>query len=144
MRLSPEQYFANIAIETARRSTCPKASVGAVLVVRGNAIAHGYNGAPKGLQHCEDVGCIIDANGKCQRVVHAEENVLLKTGFTYDAHIYVTHTPCIHCSNLLINAGISKIYYVNRYYDPICGLYGIDCQEDYLIAAGIEVIYLGG
>jgi dCMP deaminase len=142
-RLSPEQYFAEIALTTARRSTCPKAQVGAVLVMRGNAVAHGYNGAPRGLPHCDDVGCILDLNGKCIRVVHAEQNVLLKSGLTYGTHIYVTHTPCLACSNLIINAGIERVYYVYKYYDPNCNLYNVESQEDYLLAADVDVVYLG-
>ena len=98
-RLSWDQYFLTITRQVAERSTCSRAKVGAVIVRDKNILATGYNGAPAGLPHCTEVGCLIYQS---------------KTP-TGDADIYVTHTPCIHCLKVLINTGIKRVFYEKEY-----------------------------
>lgn len=68
-------YFINIAKEVAKRSTCPRASVGAVIVKDNRILSTGYNGAPPGEPHCTDVGCLME-NNHCERTIHAETNAV--------------------------------------------------------------------
>jgi dCMP deaminase len=122
-RLTWHQYFMTITRQVAERSTCNRAKVGAVIVRDKNILATGYNGAPTGMPHCTDVGCLIyqsktpngDIEENCFRTIHAEMNAIAqaaKNGSTIkDASIYITHTPCIHCLKVLVNTGIKEIYY---------------------------------
>lgn len=109
MRSSWDDYFHSIAAMVATRATCPRLSVGAVLVRNRQIISTGYNGAPRGLDHCDEIGCFMEA-GHCIRAVHAEVNVVAqaaRNGINTDgAKLYVTHTPCKRCAAVLINAGI--------------------------------------
>lgn len=126
-RLSWDHYFLNITRQVAERSTCPRAKVGAVIVRDRSILASGYNGAPSGLPHCTEVGCLVyesrDPDGQieenCYRTIHAEINAIAqaaKNGVSIrDADIYVTHTPCIHCLKVLINTGIKRILYDQAY-----------------------------
>jgi dCMP deaminase len=104
--------------------------VGAVIVRDRSILATGYNGAPAGLPHCTDVGCLIyksrtpdgDIEQNCYRTIHAEMNAITqaaKNGSAInDADIYVTHTPCIHCMKVLINTGIRTVFYDRPYKLP--------------------------
>jgi dCMP deaminase len=126
-RLSWDQYFMTITRQVAERSTCCRAKVGAVIVRDKNILATGYNGAPAGLPHCIDVGCLIyetrtlagEMEENCYRTIHAEINAIAhaaKNGVSIrDGDIYVTHTPCIHCLKVLINTGIRRICYEREY-----------------------------
>jgi dCMP deaminase len=126
-RPSWNQYFMTITRQVAERSTCLRAKVGAVIVRDRNIIATGYNGAPAGLPHCNEVGCLIYASRtpageleeNCFRTIHAEINAIAqaaKNGTSIrDADIYITHTPCIHCFKVLINTGIKRIFYEREY-----------------------------
>ena len=126
-RLPWDQYFMTITQQVAERSTCCRAKVGAVIVRDKNILATGYNGAPTGLPHCIDVGCLIyetktpdgEMEENCYRTIHAEINAIAhaaKNGVSIrDADIYVTHTPCIHCLKVLINTGIRRICYEREY-----------------------------
>jgi len=126
-RPSWHQYFMTITRQVAERSTCERAKVGAVIVRDKNILATGYNGAPAGMPHCIDVGCLMyqskTPNGEteenCFRTIHAEMNAIAqaaKNGSTIkDASIYITHTPCIHCLKVLVNTGIKSIYYEKPY-----------------------------
>lgn len=114
-RLTLDQYFMDIAIAAARRSTCPRKSVGAVIAMDGNFVSSGYNGSPKGAGHCDDVGCLIIDNS-CKRTVHAEINAIIfarrdLTGGT----CYATLEPCLACTSALINAGIERIVFLESY-----------------------------
>jgi dCMP deaminase len=127
VRLSWEQYFMTITRQVAERSTCTRAKVGAVIVRDKSILATGYNGAPAGMPHCTDVGCLIyestTPNGEieqnCFRTIHAEMNAIAqaaKNGSTIkDASIYITHTPCIQCLKVLVNTGIKNILYEKPY-----------------------------
>lgn len=126
-RLSWDQYFLNITRQVAERSTCTRAKVGAVIVRERSILASGYNGAPSGLPHCTEVGCLVyqsqtpdgQLEENCYRTIHAEINAIAqaaKNGVSIrDADIYVTHTPCIHCLKVLINTGIKRIFYDREY-----------------------------
>jgi dCMP deaminase len=116
-----------ITRQVAERSTCVRAKVGAVIVRERNILATGYNGAPAGLPHCIDVGCLLyesrtpsgDIEQNCYRTIHAEINAITqaaKNGAAVrDAAIYVTHSPCIHCLKVIINTGIKTVYYEQDY-----------------------------
>jgi dCMP deaminase len=118
-RISWDFYFSKIAVTVAERGTCDRAWVGAVLVNEDNQIiSTGYNGSAKGLPHCSDVGhLMIDSH--CIRTVHAESNAIIQAALngksTKGSTCYVTHFPCIHCTKMLINAGIKRIVYLNNY-----------------------------
>ena len=126
-RPSWHQYFLTITRQVAERSTCTRAKVGAVIVRDKNILATGYNGAPAGLPHCTDVGCLVytsrtpsgELEENCFRTIHAEINAIAqaaKNGASIrDADIYITHTPCIHCVKVLINTGIRRIFYEREY-----------------------------
>jgi len=126
-RPSWHQYFLTITRNVAERSTCTRAKVGAVIVRDKNILATGYNGAPAGLPHCIDAGCLVytsrtptgEVEENCFRTIHAEINAIAqaaKNGASIrDADIYITHTPCIHCVKVLINTGIKRIFYEREY-----------------------------
>ena len=126
-RPSWHQYFLTITRNVAERSTCTRAKVGAVIVRDKNILATGYNGAPAGMPHCLDVGCLVytsktpsgEVEENCFRTIHAEINAIAqaaKNGASIrDADIYITHTPCIHCVKVLINTGIRRIFYEREY-----------------------------
>ena len=114
-------YFIRIAKEIASRSTCPRASVGAVIVRNHRIISTGYNGAAAGEPHCTDVGCDI-VNGHCQRAVHAEVNAIAEAarfGLAVDGAIpYYWDSlgrpeSCYNCIQVMKAAGISAV--VDRY-----------------------------
>lgn len=118
-RPSWPSIFFNIALKLSERSTCPRRSTGAVLVTQGDQIlATGYNGAPRGLRHCTDVGCLM-VDGHCLRTVHAEMNVLLQCArlgvASNNTILYATDRPCIRCIPALIQAGIRSIVYLRPY-----------------------------
>jgi dCMP deaminase len=118
MRDNWNVYFMKLAHLISTRSTCNRKSVGCLLVKDKNIIATGYNGSINGMEHCDDVGHLIE-EGHCQRVLHSEQNALCqaaKNGISVkDAVIYVNVFPCFTCFKLLLNSGISKIYYDEMY-----------------------------
>lgn len=116
MRMSFNEYFLQLAELTSKRSTCQRLKVGAVIVKNNRILSTGYNGSIKGHEHCIDVGCLKNDEGRCIRCIHAEANALLfaKTDLE-GAVIYVTHYPCENCSKLIAQSGIKKIVYKNEY-----------------------------
>jgi len=126
-RLDWDTYFMRIAQLVAERSTCLRAKVGAVIVRERSIIATGYNGAPSGMPHCLEAGCLIyrtrtpdgAEEENCFRTIHAEINAIAqaaKHGNAINgASIYITASPCIHCLKVLINAGMKRIYYATPY-----------------------------
>lgn len=118
-RPSKDEYFMQLARTVATRSTCPKASVGALLVKDGSIISTGYNGSPVGEPHCDEAGHNESADGHCQRAVHAEMNAILQAAkhgnSTKDSTLYITHFPCNHCLKAVRNAGITHIVYDKPY-----------------------------
>ncbi len=127
IRPSWDEYFITITREVAERSTCLRAKVGAVVVRNRSILATGYNGAPAGMPHCLDVGCLIyesktpsgDLEQNCFRTIHAEINAIAqaaRNGSRIEgADVYVTHTPCIHCLKVLVNSGVERVCYEKAY-----------------------------
>jgi len=131
----------DIANLVASRSTCSRRQVGAVMVKGKNILATGYNGTPTGITHCSVTGCLRDQlkvpsgeRHELCRGLHAEQNAIIqaaKHGINIDgATLYCTHSPCIICSKMLINAGVKNIVYREGYPDKI--------SLDMLTEAGIE------
>ena len=122
MRPSWDEYFMQIARTVATRATCPRASVGCVLTRDRRILTTGYNGAPRGVAHCTEVGCSI-VNDHCQRATHAEANAIVQAalhGVSLEgATAYCTHHPCVNCVKLFISAGIRQIVYTTAYPDPM-------------------------
>lgn len=108
------------AVLLASRSTCERLSVGAVIVRDKRIIAGGYNGSVTGDDHCIDVGCYLE-DGHCVRTIHAEMNAILQCAkfgeSTDNAEIYVTDFPCLQCTKMLLQAGITKINYLRNYHN---------------------------
>ncbi|MDP9017315.1 MAG: cytidine/deoxycytidylate deaminase family protein [Candidatus Eremiobacteraeota bacterium] len=111
-----------IARTVATRATCPRASVGCVLTRDHRILTTGYNGSPRHVAHCTEAGCMV-VNDHCVRTTHAEANSIVQGALhginVSGATAYCTHQPCIHCSKLLISAGIVKIVYETSYPDAI-------------------------
>ncbi len=118
MRPSWDDYFINISLAVAERSTCDRAHVGAVLVKDKRILTTGFNGSPSGQGHCDEEGHLL-VDGHCVRTIHAETNAIIQAALhgvsTKGASCYVTHFPCIQCTKTLINAGVSRVVYVNNY-----------------------------
>ncbi|WP_148865813.1 deoxycytidylate deaminase [Thermosediminibacter litoriperuensis] len=142
MRPPWDDYFMEIAQVVAKRSTCLRRSVGAVVVLEKRILTTGYNGAPTGLAHCEDVGCLREKMGippgerhELCRGLHAEQNAIIQAAIwgtsIKGATLYVTHQPCALCAKMLINAGIRKIVFKGDYPD--------DLALKLLSEAGVEI-----
>jgi len=120
----------SIAELVAQRSTCLRRKVGAVIVKDKRILTTGYNGAPAGIKHCEEVGCLRGKMGIASgerhelcRGVHAEQNAIIQSA-TFGVNIsgaviYTTHQPCFICTKMLINAHIAKIIYKKAYPDRL-------------------------
>lgn len=125
-----DQYFAELAAVVSKRSTCLRRSVGAILVRDKLILATGYNGAPTGLRHCSEVGCLREEQDvpsgerhEICRALHAEQNVLVQAArhgiSTKDATLYCTTEPCVLCAKMLINAGIQRVVFQEEYPDAL-------------------------
>ncbi|NTW56913.1 MAG: dCMP deaminase family protein [Chlorobiaceae bacterium] len=127
VRLGWHEYFMSVAHLISRRATCTRGHIGAVLVRDNSILSTGYNGAPAGLPHCNEINCRIyrsthpdgTVEENCVNTIHAEINAIAqaaKHGVSIkDADIYITASPCIHCLKVLINVGIRTIYYDKPY-----------------------------
>src|SRR3990167_5766298 len=121
-RPSWDEYFLKIAEIVGSRSTCDRAHVGAVITRNKVILSTGYNGAPRGLPHCDDAGHEI-VDGHCIRTVHAEANAIAQAAKNGSAiavaTIYTSASPCYDCFKLLINSGIIRVvygeFYMSRY-----------------------------
>jgi dCMP deaminase len=123
-----DEYFLKIASVVAERSTCRRHHVGAVAVRNKHILATGYNGAPAGLKDCLELGCLRDElkipSGERQetcRGIHAEQNVIIQAGLhgvsLEGSTVYCTHTPCVLCAKMLVNARIERFVSFGRYND---------------------------
>jgi len=141
-RPSWSEYFTNITRMVAKRSTCLRRAVGAVLVKDKRILATRYNGAPAGLKHCEEVGCLrMDASipsgvrHELCRGLHAEQNAIIQAAYhgvsIVGSTLYCTNKPCVICSKMMINSGVKRIIYEEGYDDPLA--------DDLLREACIEV-----
>jgi len=130
-RPSWDEYFMEIARVVASRSTCPRRNVGAVVVRNKRLLSSGYNGAPSGLPHCTDEGCLLmtvklgdqPARESCQRAAHAEANAIAQAALhgvsTNESTVYCTDSPCSNCAKLIINAGVQRIVFAGDYPDEL-------------------------
>ena len=141
-RPGSDEYFLKIASVVAERSTCRRHHVGAVAVRDKHILATGYNGAPSGFKDCLELGCLRDElgipSGERQEVcrgIHAEQNVIIQAtlhGVSLEGStIYATHTPCVLCAKMLVNAKIKRFVSFGKYSD--------DSFIDLFREAGIEV-----
>jgi dCMP deaminase len=121
-RPSWDDYFMQITFQVARRSTCPRAAVGAVIVRDKRILTTGYNGAPSGLPHCTEVGCLM-VNGHCVRSLHAEQNAIIQAAIhgvkLENVTAYCTVQPCVTCAKMLINADVRRIVCEGDYPDEL-------------------------
>lgn len=129
VRPSWDEYFMKIAHIVKERSTCLRRKVGAVLVKDMHILSTGYNGAPKGLPHCSETGCLREKlnipsgqRHELCRGVHAEQNAIIQAAVfgvsTRGSTLYVTDFPCSICAKIIINAEIKEIVYDSPYEDP--------------------------
>ena len=127
-RISLDEYFLKIASVVAERSTCRRHYIGAIAVRNKHILTTGYNGAASGLKDCLELGCLRDQrkidSGTSQeicRAIHAEQNVIIQSslhGVTLEGStVYCTHTPCIICAKMLVNAKIKRYITFAEYSD---------------------------
>lgn len=125
-----KEYFMGIAHLVSKRSTCIRRQVGAVLVKEKRILATGYNGAPTGLVHCDEIGCLRQRNSvpsghrhELCRGLHAEQNAIIQAAYhgisIASATLFCTTLPCSICLKMLINAGIKEIVFENGYPDEL-------------------------
>ncbi|MGE4555830.1 MAG: cytidine/deoxycytidylate deaminase family protein [Desulfovibrionaceae bacterium] len=140
-RLPWPEYFMRIAFLVAERSTCLRRKVGAVAVKDKRILATGYNGAPTALAHCAETGCLRaklnvpsgERHELC-RGLHAEQNVILQGALhgvsLNGAEIYCTTQPCLICTKMIINTGISAVYFAEGYPDQLA--------QEMMLEAGVR------
>ena len=127
-RPGSDEYFLKIASVVAERATCRRHHVGAVAVRNKHILATGYNGAASGLKDCLELGCLRDElgipSGERQEIcrgIHAEQNVIIQASLhgvsLEESTIYATHTPCVLCAKMLVNAKIKRYVSFGRYND---------------------------
>lgn len=119
-RLARTELLMRVAELYAQRSSCTRGHVGAVIAMEGRVLSSGYNGAPAGMQQCDEVGCEeVEGVEGCVRTIHAEANAIVwaaRLGVpTLGCDMYSTHSPCASCARLIVAAGISRFYYRNDY-----------------------------
>jgi dCMP deaminase len=138
-----DSYFMDMAKLAARRSSCLRRAVGAVLVKDRRLLATGYNGVPSGVTHCEVTGCLREKfdipsgeRHELCRGLHAEQNAIIQAALhgvsTRGAVLYCTNLPCIICAKMLINTGVCRVVYLDGYCDPL--------TEQMLAEVGVELV----
>ena len=141
-RISWDEYFLEISRLVSKRSTCLRRRVGALLVKDKRILSTGYNGTPKGLKHCLEIGCIREElsipsgeRHELCRGLHAEQNALLQASLhgvsVKDSILYCTNQPCIICAKMLINSGVKEVVIADGYPDKM--------SMDFFKQAGILV-----
>jgi dCMP deaminase len=146
-RPSWEDYFMDITLLVAKRSTCLRRAVGAVLVKDKRILATGYNGAPSGVRHCSETGCLREqlkvASGQRHelcRGIHAEQNAIIQAAYhgvsVRGASLFCTNQPCSICAKMIVNAGITRICYASGYADELA--------REMLAEAGVELAQVRG
>ena len=129
-RPSWDEYFLAIAGVVAGRSTCLRRKVGAVLVRHRRILTTGYNGAPRGIRHCDERGCLRDElavpsgqRHELCRGLHAEMNALLQAAVhgvvVEGATLYCTNQPCSLCTKMLVNSGVRRAVVRDGYPDEL-------------------------
>ena len=130
IRPSWDTYFLQMAHLVSTRSTCLRRQVGAVIVKDNRILATGYNGAPSGLPHCDEVGCLRTEQGipsgerhELCRALHAEQNALLQAAIhgvsVQGCDIYLTCQPCIICAKMLVQVGVKRVVFTGDYPDGL-------------------------
>lgn len=143
-RPSWQTYFMDITFLVAKRSTCLRRAVGALIVKDKRILSTGYNGAPTGLKHCLEIGCLreklnVPSGEKHElcRGIHAEQNAIIQAAYhgvcIRDATLFCTNIPCSICAKMIINAGIKQICYHSGYADAM--------SKEMLTEAGIDLIH---
>jgi dCMP deaminase len=137
-RPSWDEYFLAMATVVARRATCDRKHVGAIIVdERHRIVSTGYNGSARGLPHCDDVGHLmkeIEGRQSCVRTLHAESNALDDAGRRSEAGtIYVTVIPCFNCAKRIVNAGIRRVLWSEFYKSQ-----NTDLVLAFLMQAGVQ------
>lgn len=138
-RITRTELYIEMVKLMAQRSTCHRLDVGCVIVKNGRIITTGYNSSPAGMPHCHDEGCLIEKPSlRCIRTVHAEAGAIsfaARHGIPLEGTtLYVTASPCLDCSKLIINSGIISVRYLEQYRNTE----GIKL----LFQAGIQLIHL--
>lgn len=137
-----DDYFMEIAHVVAKRATCRRRNIGAILVKDKQVLATGYNGAPAGCKDCLELGCLRDqlnipsgTKHEICRAVHAEQNAIIQSALhgvsTDSATMYVTVNPCVICAKMIVNAKVRKVIYEGTYPD--------NAGVDFLREAGVIV-----
>lgn len=145
-RPSWDDYFMEITHLITSRSTCLRRRVGALLVKDKRILSTGYNGPPRDLPHCEEIGCLRDKlripSGERQEIcrgLHAEQNAIIQAALygisVKGSVLYCTHQPCLTCAKMIINVGITRIVFQGSYPDPLA--------LDMLKAAKVNLIKRG-
>lgn len=144
-RPSWDNYFMDITRLVARRSTCVRRAVGAIIVKDRRILATGYNGAPSNVRHCSEVGCLRarlsvpsgERHELC-RGIHAEQNAIIQAAYhgvsIRGATLFCTNQPCSICAKMIINAGIACIVYEDGYADAL--------SQEMLAEATVELVKL--
>ncbi|MBS4008640.1 MAG: cytidine/deoxycytidylate deaminase family protein [Clostridium sp.] len=144
MRPSWDTYFMEITRVVANRSTCLRRKVGATIIKDKRILTTGYNGAPKDLAHCQEVGCIREEKQipsgerhELCRALHAEQNAILQAALygvsIQGATVYCTTHPCVMCAKMIINAGMKEVVIAKSYPDQLAA--------ELLKEAGVRVRY---
>ena len=138
-----DSYFMNIAIMVSSRTTCMRRNVGSVIVKGKQIVSTGYNGAPQGMSHCLDVGCAREnvpsgERSELCRGAHAEQNAIVQAAAfgvgIQDSTLYCSHFPCVLCTKMLINAGITRVVAMEGYPDELA--------TELLAEAGIPIDHI--
>jgi dCMP deaminase len=141
-RPSWDQYFMDIADLVSRRATCLRRAVGAVIVLEKRILATGYNGAPSGLKHCRETGCLREnldiPSGERHEIcrgLHGEQNAIIQAAVhgvkIEGGTLYSTHQPCSVCARMIINARVARLVFRGDYPD--------DLAMELLTESGIEM-----
>jgi len=139
------EYFMKLAELVSSRSTCLRRKVGAIIVRENQILSTGYNGAPKRVPHCEDVGCLrakmnVPAGERHElcRGIHAEQNAIIQAAVNgmpvKGGTMYCTHQPCSICAKMIVNAEIKSVYFATPYPDKLA--------ESMFADAGVNVILM--
>ena len=138
-----DQYFMKITEDVSERAICVKRKVGALIVKDNRILASGYNGAPKGFNHCTEQTCLrkqmqVPSGQRHElcRGLHAEQNAIIQAAWhgvqIAGGTLYCNYQPCVICVKMLINAGIKRIVYTGGYPDELAA--------EMLKESGLEVV----
>jgi dCMP deaminase len=142
-----DNYFMDIAFMVSSRSTCLRRKVGAVIVKDKRILATGYNGAPSGIVHCSQSGCLREQmkipsgqRHELCRGLHAEMNAIIQASMhgvpIQGSVLYSTNHPCVICAKMLINAGIRELIILGDYPDEL--------SRSFLKEAGVRIRKIDG